>query len=365
MKKILLLSLLLIYSCSSNTPSQPNNNNQVNNNTSQSKDKQTNNFSSNEIAGLKFNKVSDQNVNLINNQQKSQGKSGSVSNSAAPLAPSSDMVSRQGVSAPEMSRIGKPDIYGGYFNSQNPFEEYIMIDYQEAKTKGSNGSFLESYNSIVKPIIKEWTNDYKSTYIYGNINDNNQNNDVNINGFPYTWQYTYVSPSKKEVYSILISSKETLVLRQKWVLKNFIDTNIKIDSVRAIKIFSDKVKDKNYNSEYDNNNLSPNSKPMFEIPDNTYWTFYLSQEKDYLVWNINTNYIYPTIPPIQNGQSYTNTWYSGGFARINAETGEIISMSRPVKYSEVIQNSGTTECNENGCSSSGSIGAPTIGATVD
>lgn len=361
MKKALLLILLFSYSCStSNIVVEPNNS------TTQNTSKQQTTFVEKEIAGLKFNKVSDQNAALINNSNQQNNKNNAVNSSASslgqvpPQSPTADLAIRQGITGAtgtEISKSAKPNVYGGYLNTQNPFEEYIMTDYEEAKTNGFKGTFIEAYNSQVKPILKEWATDAKATYVYGNAGQDGKG-DENINNMysPYQWQYTYASPSKKEVYSILISSKETLVLRQKWTLKDFVDLNIKIDSAKAISIFSDKVKDKNYNAEYDNNNLGPNSQPLYEIPANSYWTFYLSQEKNSLVWNINTNYTYPTMPPISNNKSYVNTWYSGGFAKINAETGDVISMSRPVKYTETVQSSIEPECNEQGCVSPGYVG---------
>lgn len=332
MKKFLIPFLLFSYSCSTGTVVSP-----PDNKTSEQQNiNKENKFSGNEIAGLKFNQVSDQNVNLINNQ-KANSQNRNNAPQASPQNPSQASDSAL-INTPQPSLAsGKSDIFGGYLNSQNPFEEYIMSDYQEAKTTGFNGSLLEGYTKIVKPIIKEWTSDAKATYIYGNLNQNGSLEASDNIYSPHPLQYTYVSPSKKEVYSILVSQKETLVLRQKWILKNFIDSNIKIDSQKAIQIYNDKVKDKNYNTEYDNNNLSQNSQPLYEIPNNSYWTFYLSQEKDYLIWNINLNYTYPTIAPVPNNQAYTNTWYSGGYAKINAQTGELLSMSRPVRYTETVQ----------------------------
>lgn len=335
MKKIVLLSLLFIYSCSPGTvvvnPSE-NTNIQQNNN--------QNKFSDNQSGGLKFNPISEQNANLLNSQNRNNSSTSPKSpqgGNTQEMAGDSAMSNVPSVAPAAGSAVGRSDVYGNYLNSQNPFEEYIISDYQEAKTNGFNGSLMDGYNKIVKPIIKDWANDAKATYIFGNfISSGNLENQENL--YPvYPLQYTYVSPSKKEVYSVFISPKETLVLRQKWILKNLVDANIKIDSKKAIEVYTSKVKDKNYNAEYDNNNLGPNSQPLYEIPANSYWTFYLSQEKDYLIWNINLNYSYPTISPMPVDKAYTNTWYSGGYAKINAQTGELISMSRPVKYTETVQ----------------------------
>ena len=371
MKKSLFLSLFLSCSCSTNVdvgvvnPS-PGASANITVNSSQTT------FSQKEIAGLKFNKISDQNIGLINNQNNNRNQSkasqtgvspNSLSNPQAPLplgasqrANGSTADAAVGKGGAESSRSS----YGGYFASQNPFEEYAMTDYEEAQTKGFTGTFIETYNAMVKPLIKEWTNDAKASSVYGNAGSDGKGIDNVANWYsPYQWQYTYVSQSKKEVYSVLVSSKETLVLRQKWNLKNLNDQNIKIDSSTAIKTFIEKIKDKNYNAEYDNNNLGPNSQPLYDIPPNNYWTFYLSQEKSSLIWNINTNYLYPTVAPQPlNGQSYVNTWYSGGYAKIDASTGVLLYMTRPVKYTETVQMPTDYKCDNNGCiSSQGSGGA--------
>ncbi len=363
MKKMLILTLLC-YSCSTNVDiatTNPTDNVDNTNNSAIS------NFEQKEINGLKFGKVSEQNFGLINNSASPRNQqSHNGQNMALPQDSSSDNQSNN-FSVPnsqvgDASSISRPsnesaklgyEGYSRYFHSQNPFEEYAVTDYEEAKTKGFTGTFLESYNAMVKPILKDWSADAKATSVYGNANSDGKGANNIANSYsPYQWQYTYTSNSKKEVYSILVSSKETLILRQKWNLKNLNDQNIKVDSTSAIKIFTDKIKDKNYNAEYDNNNLGPNSQPLYELPPNNYWTFYLSQEKYSLIWNINTNYYYPTTIDSESTK-YVNTWYSGGYAKINATTGEIIYMTRPVKYTENTKID--YKCDNNSCVTKGEL----------
>jgi hypothetical protein len=146
--------------------------------------------------------------------------------------------------------------------------------------------------------------------------------------------------------------KKQKVLRQKWGLRKLEFENIKIDSKDAIKIFSDAIKNKDLKST-DNQEqyIDPNSEILYDIPkENTSWYFNLENDKNNLVWSVsmNINYNYP-IPAVMNPDTVVSSegasgvsfakpyigptyWYSGGYARIDANTGKLLNFTRPVKY---------------------------------
>ncbi len=400
--KILLssaFSIFIISGCSTtvNTGLTPNTDNKAteNNNTGNTSNNSTV-FEQKEVAGLKFNKVSEKNASLLNNQGGATNApganpvaptaggdsgNGSVRSSAPASESASGPVGKSTLAVPQSAIAPSADIaiapfskmaypYYGYFPAPGAFEEYVMVDYEEAKADGFTGTYLETLNKKVKPVISAWSSDARHTSSNGSTDNNGLNKSLDSSQegspyyySPYQWQYTYASASKKEVYSIFVSTKETLVLRQKWALKDLDPDQIKIDSNQAIKIITDKISDKSYQSpdmpKDQPNYYGPNAEILYSIPANGTWSFYLNQEKSDIVWNINLNvYNNPPIavardvqvgiatPDIATSgggsagaapsmtQPMINTWYSGGYARINARTGEILSLNRPVKYTE-------------------------------
>lgn len=382
---VILLSFLMITGCSSLTPGGTGTT--------------PTGFEQTEFAGLKFTKVTDKNVSLLNNVQQSSANTASGTSGAtgmaqpvaaresAPLAaPAPNSVS-SGVPATDSavradiapaSKMAAPS-YVGYFPSPGPFEEYVMINFEEATSSGFTGTYIETLTKIVKPIITAWSKDARQTSVNGSTDPSGKNVNVDTQKdiapvpyyySPYQWQFTYISVSKKEVYNIFVSSNETLVLRQKWVIKDLNPDEIKIDSNQAIKIVTEKISDKNYKSPDNQEQYkSPNSEILYSIPDKAMWYFYLSQEKEGLIWNVNFNfYNQPNVgiavplitsdTAVSSGgsasgstgtvspgvstparpsvapQPSTYVWYSGGYARINAKTGDVLSLSRPMKYTE-------------------------------
>jgi hypothetical protein len=338
----------------------------------------TNNSNSNStVSNLKFSKVSEQKVAEYNSLISKNAVNATNDSAATPSAPMS-----QGASAPLVAARGEAKASSGivaapmsYFPYPGVFEEYVVTDFEEAKTDGFTGTYLQALTKIVKPIVKSLGSDARMITSNGSTDDNGQNksqeqpvqNDQKPMYYPgyqqYQWQFSFVSSSKKEVYNIYISSGETLVLKQTWGLRDLTPDEIKIDSSDAIKAVITAIKDKNFTSP-DNQNIymSPEAEVLYDIPPNTSWYLYLDKEKGNLVWNINmninTNVVYYGVP--ESGVSasgggtasaadgsVTNTtkptsepvpikapdfWYSGGYAKIDAATGKVLSLVRPMKY---------------------------------
>ncbi len=349
-KASVLMSLLLIMTgCGTNL-----------NTTVDTSDYNTNTSSTlSKSSDLKFNKVmetklAEYNSLITKNTTSNQG----VSNNA--LSTTMPMVG--GVSP--YARSTAP--YISYFPGVGPFEEYTVIDFEEAKTAGFSGTYLDTLNKIVKPVLKGLGNDSRMVSSNGSSDSAGINKSeeatqpsvaeispvpYNTNYQQYQWQFTYVSSAKKEVYSIFVSTKETLVLRQKWGIKDLSPNDIKIDSNSAIKIISDAIVNKNY-IEPDNgqNYVSSGTETLYEIPKDTTWYLYLEKEKGKLIWNINMNILnyYPVPMPLYDPAVTSNNsqvkpayptqpeyWYSGGYARIDAESGAIIDLNRPTRYKNV------------------------------
>ena len=371
---VLISAMLLMTACGTtvNTITNPANTGSV----------ATNNSSTiSSPSNLTFSKVSEAKVAEYNNlltknvtSNQAQGSGGGVTTQVSPTSPQISAPSpgsAAGISARSSDMAMAP--YMSYFPGVGPFEEYTVTDFDEARTTGFSGTYIEALNKIVKPVIKGLGNDARMTSSNGssdangiNKSDDVQNNNnsgkpeimpypINSNYQQYQWQFTYVSSSKKEVYSIFVSTRETLVLKQKWGIKDLSPDDIKIDSNSAIKLISEAIVNRNSISSPPDSQpqyTSPGNETLYEIPKNTSWYLYLEKEKGKLIWNINMNIMNyaqpmplydtgttnagsamtkPDLAPIQQPEF----WYSGGYARIDAANGNILTLVRPSRYKNV------------------------------
>ena len=356
------------------------------------------------INGLNFSKISDTNVALFNQNinQASQTNQGNGASSQTAVTSNqstgatSDMASQQ-IAAPSVS--GKmSSLVAQNFPQTGFFENYVVTDFEEATKAGYKGTYLATLNNIIKPIIKDLAPDSRLVSSNGNADKNGVNLTPVDSSFPEgyfgtsQWYFNFVSSSQKEIYSITVSEKETLVMRQKWGLADMSFDKVTIDSNKAIEIALKNIKDKSVKPSYDqveDTNPQYSSQILYAPPSDlpSSWNFYLEQDKTDLIWSIslsifnqnNNNVIMyakdatttvsgsasetttsnattvSTKPTVEK-KMVTNVWYEGGYIRINAATGEIVSFSRPMKHTNTYEEyvSGT------GSSSSGSIAVPPV-----
>jgi len=350
-KIIFLLILPIISSCGLNAQNLP-----------EQKNISNNSIINSNIGTLKFSKVQDSKLSEYNNllNRNLSGSNNTVtSNSSAnrqstvlSLAPESKM------SAPVSNTVMRYfPCCGGVF-----WDEYAVVDFEEAKQSGFTGTYIEALNKVVKPIVSQLPSDVRLVNTSGSsdldgINKVTKENKKLMPYMDYQWYFNFVSSSEKSVYSINIGEKEILVLKQKWGLKKLNFENIKIDSKDAIKIFYDAIKNKDLKSTDNQEQYLPNNAEiLYDIhKESTSWYFYLENDKNNLIWSISMNinyYNYPLpvvkntdMPASSSGAGVINPgeeiskqykepyyWYSGGYARIDATTGKILSFSRPVRY---------------------------------
>ncbi|MBC7476042.1 MAG: hypothetical protein H7263_17300 [Candidatus Sericytochromatia bacterium] len=361
-----------------------------------------------DLGTLTFSKVTDDKVAQYNGMISQNVAKSNAQNPSTDSAPSgganssAPMVAAVGSARADGARLASPI---SYFPTPGAFEEYTVVNFEEAKTKGFSGTYLQALNQIVKPIIIALGSDARLVNSSGSSDANGVNitnptpspsNGKDIGIYQpyynnYQWQFTYASSSKKEVYNISISSQETLVLKQTWGLKDLNPADIKIDSKDAINVITKAIINKSFVSPDANTNstdyYNPQQETLYEIPKNTNWYLYLEKENGNLIWNINLNINYdnnypiayaasppsygvsdsvgvstsvttvnsssspipagsPSISPTTMPTSvpypvysYPPTpeyWYSGGYARIDATTGKILSLVRPSRYKNVI-----------------------------
>lgn len=379
MKVRILLSLLVstsifVTGCQQNLASNP---------ATQTQNGQTTTTNNVDVNGFKFTKVSQTDLAKYNsmvsqNAQATQNKSesaiapsaGSTSSASSPAAAPAPMaaVSSSGIVASDMAKGGAFPM--SYFPYSGAFEEYTVVDFEEAKSAGFVGSYSDIVTKVIKPVIKTLASDARMTYVNGNLDSNGMNKNetqptasINPNYYynQYQWTFTFVSSANKEVYNFYISSESTLILKQKWGLKDLSYDNVKVDSSQAIKIVTDAIKDKTVaTTNQDISYAGSNTEFIYDLPKNTNWYLYLEKEKDALIWNINLNInynypIYPVMPMYDTATSSSSGvsegstgssggsaptvmptapaeyWYSGSYARIDATTGKILQFTRPTR----------------------------------
>ncbi|MFN8674030.1 MAG: hypothetical protein U0457_18365 [Candidatus Sericytochromatia bacterium] len=416
-------SIIITSGCNNATNLLPSNNNGNTNTQNTSPSVETVNTP---VGEFKFKKVSTdkvaeynslisqniQNQNTQNNKALASGASGkeSMADSAvnvatspaiAPMPAPSSAPSSGGAgvsySAPAIAVAPPMDMARSsfpvsYFPYPGAFEEYTVVDFEEARSNGFVGTYAEIVSKIIKPTIKNLASDARMTYSSGNLdkdglNKNQPQPTANPNqpqpyvtAMPYyygynnfQWSFTFVSSAKKEVYNFYISSNETLILRQKWGVKEINLDNIKIDSSDAIKLVTNAIKNKDFKSEQDKTLMntvpyySPNSELLYDIPKDKdlSWNLYMELgEKGKVYWNVNMNINYYTPitydVPVPAGSAYAGSvgyssgssvavdagsptyikptaapridyYYSGAYARIDAETGSILIFNRPTR----------------------------------
>lgn len=353
----LIISCFLLTSCSTqqvvpNPANSPSNTNVSTTSTNQA------GFEKSEINGIKFKKADPI-------AQANTGNTATVNSPAPSVAPQAGSAASMGEASKSASMVSGDVASGRYFAPYyggNSFEEYVITDFEEGVTAGFSGSYLDAYKKIVQPVVKEWASDTRLVNVTGSTDD--KGNNKNLNTQPnqpyyydqYRWSLTFASASKKEVYTFYIGEKETYISRQKWGLKNLVAENITIDSTKAIEIYKEKVADKTFNNPNEQNYYKGlNSELLYTVPEGGTWSFYLQQEKDTLVWNVNvyfpTKYenqpvtiasstptatASPQSPVFQKPQPVINISYSGGYAKIDAKTGKVIDMSRIIKYTNTV-----------------------------
>lgn len=343
------------------------------------------------LTDLKFSKVSEQkkseyNALITQNAVNESATAGATSSATAPAPASAPMAPMVAVAGDAKMSAGMGAYPMSYFPQPGMFEEYVVIDFEEAKTAGFSGTYLNALGTVVKPIIQKLGTDIRMVNSNGSSDDNGVNKSETVNNNssdkpmpapvyynPYQWQFTFVSSSAKQVYNIFISSAETLVLRQQWGLKDLNPNDIKIDSSDAIKIVKNAIADKKFISP-DNQQiyLGPEAEVLYDLPKDATWYLYLEKDKGKLVWSLNFNYNnnnYPIVyaegsgggvasstgavrssttsadtsiavgepnPGIPSAMpAYPEYWYNGGYARVDAASGEILSLARPTRYKNV------------------------------
>lgn len=227
----------------------------------------------------------------------------------------------------------------------NGFDGYVIDRTEEVKKEGFIGSYFEILNNVKTKILTALDSDAKLIYSSGTTDELGKTIEKseypglesmfqsNPNLSPtYRWEFIYVSEVKKEVYNIIINYKETIIRKQSWRINSF-DKEIKVDSIKAVELVKNAIKDKNFVPpnlpDYPKNTFISS---VYNLPKVYVTNIFVEKYKGELVWNINFNFggdseFWNSFPKQPN--EYTEGKFEDPVGRVNVINGEVVYLSRP------------------------------------
>lgn len=309
------------------------------------------------LGGLQFTPSTQERLRQFSGS--SQAKTGDAATpTAAPMAMAPGMSVSEGMVARSYP------VWGGGMGN------FTLVSTEEAKSAGMTGGFSE-VESQIRPLVQAWAADAKLTSVWGNDGGSPEN------GSTPGWNLSYWSPSLLQSLNLYVTDKETLIFKQTWKTVALDTTGI-IDSAKVKSLVTAAITDPSFKPPVEQ--VSAEIKPMpaiaptqtdmpappsdyqppqetelFEIPANASWHYNLYMENDKLVWTVNIDsytavmYAKPMAEPAaatSGGSAGSGTvtspetsvvqpdyYLAGGWARLDAKTGEILALTRPRKIS--------------------------------
>lgn len=292
---------------------------------------------------------------------------------SAGIAPSATMIASPGVA------VSRPAIAPMYYYGGGDFNQYTIQYAEESIHKAGTGTtLLQAYSQDVKPLLAEW--DASARLIESRAQVNGSDDEYiylpGKEGDPIKVQPLYVfrfaSSPKKETLNIYILKNEIRVHRMVWGEPVIEIAKVKIDSDKAVEIARKAFANQDIKPTYPvyPDGLDPNARVIKDIPSDVKWNLQLNQQnKTQLRYFLNFSFEQkvagpqpPTPDPMpvpmmldqasSTGQAMTPSsspvlkpgttampvYYQQQFygsIEIDAITGEIKSMNRPVWYGPV------------------------------
>lgn len=292
------------------------------------------------------------------------------------------------ISAPRMGLM-MPYYGGGEFNNYTvTFAEENI--YPGAKTT----SLLQTYTQVIQPILKEWDAKARLLESRGNLVRTSSNDESNIE-YVYLpgkdpnqniklrpdWVFRFSSTPLKETLQIYVMGDETRVIRNVWGEPNVDISKVKIDSDQALelarKAFANRDK-VSYPVYPESQQIDSRSQIIYDIPAQVNWRINLNQQESNLRYFLSFDYkegtetttskpdtpvmvmpantatatvsapatsVVTASPTLVTGSTtpaveyrciepaMPTVQYFSGSLTMNAVTGEIEQLNRPVRYS--------------------------------
>lgn len=259
--------------------------------------------------------------------------------------------------------IGRMSIAPGYYYGGHDFNSYSIQYAEENIYAAARGEGMVAvYKQSVQPILTEW--DANARLLESRSQQNSENEEyIQFPGkdepikLKPRFVYRLASNTKKETLNVYVLDKEIRVHRMVWGEQNIDISRVKIDSDAVLSIvrraFSSKqdpvgipVYPEANNPEFNHSEATV----VYEIPQDLQWSLHLNQQsRDSLRYFVNINFevkseLLPAPAPsradydgndpdiVYPNPPFPDMQYLYGSIEIDAVTGEIKSMNRPVIY---------------------------------
>lgn len=251
--------------------------------------------------------------------------------------------------------IGRMSIAPGYYYGGNDFNNYSIQYAEENIYAAAQGDGMVAvYKKSILPILAEW--DASARLLESRAQQNTENEEyIQFPGkdepikLKPRFVYRFASNDKKETLNVYVLDKEIRVHRMVWGEQNIDISRVKIDSDAALLIarraFENKQNPSGVLVYPEANNTD--AQVIYDIPEKIQWNLNLNQQsRDSLRYFVNINFQMksdtfpiPKPPRAENGEIVSDMpspypEYQDFYAslEIDAITGEIKSMNRPVAY---------------------------------
>lgn len=256
--------------------------------------------------------------------------------------------------------IGRPGMGAMYYYGGGEFNQYQIQYAEESIHKAATGkSLLDVYNQDVKPLLSEWDSTARMVESRASVNGTDEEwiylpgkdgEPVKLNPL---YVFRFSSTPKKETLNVYVLKGEIRVHRMIWGEPSIDISKVKIDSDEALEIARKAFASKSSKPGYPvyPEMQEPNMKIIYDIPGDLKWNLNLNQQDSKQIrYFLNFSYqkdgqggMYPQPVPMPMpldatmakeaeamAPAYVEYYY--GSIEIDAISGAIKSMNRPVFY---------------------------------
>lgn len=255
--------------------------------------------------------------------------------------------------------VSRPAIAPAYYYGGHDFNQYSIQYAEENIYPGASGTLLSVYEGTVKGILQEWDADARlvESRAQLNVQDDEyihlpgRENDEPMRIRP-DFVFRFASTPRKETLNIYVMGKEIRVHRMVWGEPSIQIDQVRVDSDRAVSIAQQAFASRNDNPGYpvypraEDISNDANLEVVYEIPTDLQWHVQLNQQsRDQLRYFLHFNFVrqqpvaVASPDPGQQDQMVKPMppdaeYHLHGSIEIDAITGAIKSMNRPVIYKQ-------------------------------
>jgi hypothetical protein len=285
----------------------------------------------------------------------------------AALLPTPGFQTAQAIARPMIADMA---IAPGYYYGGHDFNQYTIVQAEENIYGAPTGStLLQVYEGSIKKILGEWDASARLIESRSNVNGGS-NPDANVEYINLPGRsgegerirpefvFRFASSPRKETLNIYVLKNEIRAHRMVWGERNVDISKVQVDSDKALQMARDAFASRETSPGYpvypEAQNLSREMEVLYSVPADANWQVSLNQvENNALRYYVNANFRikndkYQAPPPVPSGDMKPDTmpmpvpyaeeyYYVSGSLEVDAVSGKVISLNRPVVYRPVYE----------------------------